>query len=166
MSDHKPRIVVADDDQGVLEHYRMIFGVEEDEPDDHLDPDLAILDDLIGDLMIEDEPLAEAGWEATLVSQGVDAVHAAQQAIQEGAAFTHAFLDMRMPPGMNGLQTAIQLREIDAEIQIIFVSAYYDYLEDELTQALGERWLFLQKPFQRAAILRMLDQSPYSAGDS
>ena len=162
MANEPYKILVADDDQDVLEHYRLIFGVDE-LGGELQDPELAILDDFLDELM-KDSDLSEqdssenpvSQWKVTLVSQGIDAVHAAQKADVECSPFTHALLDMRMPLGMDGLQTAIQLRAIDPEIQIIFVSAYFDYLEDDLRKALGERWEFLQKPFQKESILGLL----------
>ncbi len=146
-------ILVADDDYSVLDRYRTILGVEKGSMLVEADP----LDDFMASLGGEDERSSEhVHWETTLVEQGFDAVQAAQLAQQQGHRITHAFLDMRMPPGMDGLQTARRLREIDPDVEIIFVSAYFDYTPEDISRVLGQHWLFLQKPFQEQEILKLL----------
>ncbi len=156
MSTGHRKILVADDDYSVLDRYRMILkgGDSEDEGAgaDALDDFLEVLGEAL-----EEESLVSS-WDVTLVEQGLEAVHAAQLAHQQGEPFSHAFLDMRMPPGMDGLQTAVKLREMDPDIRIIFVSAYFDYTPEDIENSLGEDWLFLQKPFKEEDILKLLEQ--------
>ncbi len=148
-------ILVADDDYSVLDRYRLIFGqVEGDDGGDDED----LLDEFIESLGGEwGSDGDEVGWNITLVEQGFDAVQQARQAHQQRDCFTHAFLDMRMPPGIDGLETAVRLRELDPEIRIIFVSAYHDYNPAEIDNQLGSGWIFLQKPFKEEEILRILE---------
>jgi CheY-like chemotaxis protein len=56
-------------------------------------------------------------------------------------------IDLRMPQGMDGLETARQIRALDEEIQIIFVTAYSDYSTDEIFQQISGAVLWFRKPF-------------------
>jgi CheY-like chemotaxis protein len=149
-----PYILIADDDYEMLERYRLLLGL----PDEACSSStLDKLDDFISSLGEPEESTPEAPWEATLVEQGFDAIHTATQAKQQGTSITHAFLDMRMPPGMDGLQTAARLRELYPQIKIIFVSAYIDHSTEEMDRVLGKaHWHFLQKPFKDEDILKLL----------
>lgn len=154
MTPQTPHILIADDDFEVLERYRLLLGVSDE---DLACEELERLDDFLASLGKECEPEKQVLWRAELVEQGFDALHVAAEAKQRGDPVTHAFLDMRMPPGMDGLQTAVRLREIDSSIEIIFVSAYIDYTDEEMDRVLGRaHWHFLQKPFNSEQILRLL----------
>ena len=61
-----------------------------------------------------------------------------------------AFVDMRMPPGWNGLETIKHLWECDPRIQIVICSAYSDVSWDTIRKELGNRdnLLILRKPFE------------------
>ncbi len=154
------KILVADDDHAVLERYRELFGVTSDLCGEE---SIDLLDDFMESLGgKEGQSDIEAEWDVTLVEQGLDAVHQAQLAKQQETPITHAFLDMRMPPGMDGLQVACRMREIDPTVEIVFVSAYFDYVESELNQALGEQWHFVQKPFSDTDIFKLLPNKELS----
>lgn len=79
--------------------------------------------------------------------QGLDLVH---QALSEGRAFSMAFVDMRMPPGWDGLETTARILAEDEAIQIVICTAYSDYSLEEIRQRLGptDRVLILKKPFE------------------
>jgi diguanylate cyclase len=88
--------------------------------------------------------------------QGRDGVERARQAIAEGRPYSVAFVDMRMPPGWDGLETIEHLWEIDADIQVVVCSAYSDYDWLELLNRLGhsDKLLVVKKPFEPIEILQ------------
>ena len=63
-----------------------------------------------------------------------------------------AFVDMRMPLGMNGLETAKALRKLDERIYIVIVTAYSDIGLEEIGRELGYGFLYLNKPFRQHEI--------------
>jgi len=69
--------------------------------------------------------------------QGRDGVELARRAIVEGRPYSVAFVDMRMPPGWDGLETIENLWKVDPEIQVVVCSAYSDYDWMELLARLG-----------------------------
>ena len=82
-------------------------------------------------------------------SQGEQAVEMARAAIARGEPYDLAFVDARMPPGMDGVQTIAQLWELDHSLHVVLCSAYADYGWDEIAAAIGvtDRCLVLRKPF-------------------
>jgi diguanylate cyclase (GGDEF)-like protein len=88
--------------------------------------------------------------------QGRDGVELARRALIEGRPYSVAFVDMRMPPGWDGLETIEHLWQIDPEIQIVVCSAYSDYDWMELLARLGrsDKLIVIKKPFEPIEILQ------------
>ena len=63
--------------------------------------------------------------------QGLDMV---RQAVAAGHRYALAFVDMRMPPGWDGITTITQLWKADPELQIVICTAYSDYSWQEIQQ--------------------------------
>jgi diguanylate cyclase len=88
--------------------------------------------------------------------QGRDGVEHARRALDEGRPYSVAFVDMRMPPGWDGLETIEQLWKIDPEVQVVVCSAYTDYDWLELLARLGhsDKLIVIKKPFEPIEILQ------------
>jgi signal transduction histidine kinase len=69
--------------------------------------------------------------------------------VKEGRPYAVAFVDIRMPPGLDGVETAARLWEEDPDVQVVLCSAYTDYAWEDVTRRLGpgQRLLILRKPF-------------------
>ncbi len=141
------RVLVIDDDDQVIDTYREI-----------LTPTLGELDLLAEQMGLAD--LAEPhqhGFtiDLTSASQGKDGVELARAAFEAGTPFAVAMIDMRMPPGIDGLQTAQALREIDERILIVIVTAYTDRSVEEIQQVLSRDAMLVYKPFTGEEIFQM-----------
>jgi diguanylate cyclase (GGDEF)-like protein len=88
--------------------------------------------------------------------QGREGVELARQALLGGRPYSVAFVDMRMPPGWDGLETIENLWKIDPEIQVVVCSAYSDYDWMELLARLGrsDKLIVIKKPFEPIEILQ------------
>jgi diguanylate cyclase len=88
--------------------------------------------------------------------QGRDGVELARRALAEGRPYSVAFVDMRMPPGWDGLETIENLWRVDPEIQVVVCSAYSDYDWMELLTRLGhsDKLIVIKKPFEPIEILQ------------
>lgn len=86
--------------------------------------------------------------------QGQEGVHMIQKALAEHKPYALAFVDIRMPPGWNGLETIKHILELDQDIQIVIYTAYSDYSWEEMIAELGksDNILILKKPFDLIAI--------------
>jgi diguanylate cyclase (GGDEF)-like protein len=152
-SNPKPqiRILVVDDEQPVLDAYRLVLDSAA------AGADRAALDQLRTRLFI-------AGGDPALMAripaphQPFDAVYcasaeAAIAAVREACAidrpFAVAFLDMRMPPGPDGVWAARKIREIDQQVEIVICTAYSDVDPAEIGRRVppADKLFYLQKPF-------------------
>ncbi len=88
--------------------------------------------------------------------QGREGVELARRALVEGRPYSVAFVDMRMPPGWDGLETIENLWQVDPDIQVVICSAYTDYDWLELLARLGhsDKLIVIKKPFEPIEILQ------------
>jgi len=70
--------------------------------------------------------LDHLGYESHLVTNCDDAVSACKEAIEEGAPFELALLDLTIPGGKGGRETVKELQKIDPSLKAILVSGYFD----------------------------------------
>ena len=148
------RILVADDDSDIQKFYHQIFSTGGSHQPTESEQ---LLDELIqdhGSEAMKNAPEANP-IDCTIVPQGLDAIAKAEAALAAGNPYTVAFLDMRMPPGIDGLETANRLRALDSRIYIVFVTAYSDRSIDELDDAMEHGALFMRKPCVKEEILQM-----------
>jgi len=86
--------------------------------------------------------------------QGKQAIEMVEKALQVGSPYAMAFVDCRMPPGMDGVETIQKIWELDPRIQIVFCTAYSDYGLDDLHDILGvsDSLLIIKKPFDSIVV--------------
>ncbi|OCH97685.1 diguanylate cyclase [Legionella jamestowniensis] len=90
-------------------------------------------------------------------TQGQEGVAKIAEGIEENDPYALAFVDIRMPPGWDGIETAKKIWELDPNIQIVLCTAYSDYTWEETIQHLGQRenLLILKKPFDSIAVRQL-----------
>lgn len=88
------------------------------------------------------------------VSQGEEGIQYIQRAIAQGAPYALAFVDIRMPPGLDGIETIKRIWALDKETQIVICTAYSDYTWEETVAELGlsDNLLILKKPFDSISV--------------
>ncbi|WP_248742638.1 MULTISPECIES: putative bifunctional diguanylate cyclase/phosphodiesterase [unclassified Pseudomonas] len=89
--------------------------------------------------------------------QGCEALDMVEVALAAGRPYAMAFIDMRMPPGWDGLETIERLWQVDPKLQVALCTAYSDYSWEEIDQRLplNDRLLILKKPFDAIEIRQM-----------
>ncbi len=89
--------------------------------------------------------------------QGREALDLVTKAIAEDRPYAMAFMDVRMPPGWDGIEATARIWEIDPAIQIVICTAYSDYSWDEMIRKLGysDKLLILKKPFDNVEALQL-----------
>lgn len=145
------RILVADDDPHILLCYRKAFASA---ATSGVGARLAALSlELFGSgKRIAPQP----EFEISECSQGEEAVSRVADALEKGQPFDVAILDMRMPPGINGMETGRRMRELDPVMPIIFVSGYSDASRDELKQRVPppSKLHYYDKPLSFSQLVR------------
>jgi signal transduction histidine kinase len=143
------RILVVDDNRSIHEDFRKIL-----QPDSEAQS----LDEARASLF-GSEPLLKAlvQFDLDYADQGQSALALVQLARLEGRPYAMAFVDMRMPPGWDGLETIEHLWAADPEIQTVICTAYTDHSWDDIIQRLGhdDRLLILQKPFSSIEVSQL-----------
>ena len=121
------RVLIADDDEHILKCYQEAFSTA---------PSTGVMKAL--DLMnaelfnFDSDESQEPVFDVVACSQGDDAVSIATKASIDGHPFDVVILDVRMPPGIDGVEAGSAIRELDSDVEIVFVSGYSDVPRDEL----------------------------------
>ncbi len=142
------RILLIDDQETIHEDYRKVLGMGT--------PTSAAVGKAAAELFDDDSALSVEweGFELDSAFQGQDGFELVQKSIHEGRPYALAFVDIRMPPGWDGIQTVRRIWEVDPEILIVICSAYSDYSWEEMIRQLGrnDRFLILKKPFDNVEV--------------
>ncbi len=96
-------------------------------------------------------------FEIDSAHQGQEGLARVHHAIQEGHPYSLAFVDVRMPPGWDGIEVAPRLWLADPDLQVVICTAYSDYTWEQMFAKLGatDRMFILQKPFDRMEVLQL-----------
>lgn len=89
--------------------------------------------------------------------QGQEGVKLIKKAFKEGNPYALAFVDIRMPPGWDGIETIKHIWKVDPEIQVVICTAYSDYSWEETVEQLGKKdnLLILKKPFDNVSVRQL-----------
>jgi diguanylate cyclase (GGDEF)-like protein len=100
---------------------------------------------------------AHEPFQVDCADQGQVALDLVQAANNAGRPYAVAFVDMRMPPGWDGLETIEQLWKVDAGLQVVVCTAYSDQPWGEIRERIGrtDKLLILQKPFNGIEALQL-----------
>ena len=103
------------------------------------------------------EVVAQNQFEVDSAYQGQEGVLLVKKALEAGLPYAMAFVDVRMPPGWDGVETTRKIWELDPDLQIVICTAYSDYSWSEMFERLGHRdgLLILKKPFDAVEALQL-----------
>src|SRR5450631_2538446 len=148
-SDH--RILLIDDNAAIHGDFRKVLGADADAS---AQAELAVLEaDLFGEARsVPTRP----NFDIDSAYQGQEGVEMARAAVAAGRPYATAFVDMRMPPGWDGLQTIEALWAVDPNVQVIICSAHTDYDWSEVVERLhhSDKLLVLRKPAEPIEVLQ------------
>ena len=145
------KILLVDDNPSIHDDFRKIL-LGSQARNDALDAAEAVLFDEL--------PRPEDRGHKFIVEsafQGQEALERVQQAIAEGQPFAMAFVDVRMPPGWDGIETIHELWKVDNTLQVVVCTAYSDYSWDKMTARIGvsDNVVILKKPFDNIEVLQL-----------
>ncbi|MBC8999014.1 MULTISPECIES: bifunctional diguanylate cyclase/phosphodiesterase [unclassified Pseudomonas] len=142
------RILIIDDTPAIHDDFRKILAPQS--PDD---ADLNQLEQTLFGTRLT----THLTFQLDSAYQGQEGLALVQRALAEGNPYALAFIDMRMPPGWDGLETIEQLWRVDPNLQIALCTAYSDYSWEAMAERLefGDQLLILKKPFDSLEIRQM-----------
>lgn len=137
------RVLIVDDNQAIHTDFRKILQGKPQAPWQSSGALEALLQ-----IKPSEQPVTRQ-YEVRSAYQGQEAVDLVKQARSEDKPFAMAFVDMRMPPGWDGVETIQHLWEVDPELLCVICTAYSDHSWDEMVRLLGDtdHLLILKKPF-------------------
>jgi two-component system NtrC family sensor kinase len=108
-------------------------------------------------VLFGDVPRERLVYELDSAFQGQEGHALAQAALASGRPYALAFVDMRMPPGWDGMETVQKLWEADPRLQVVICTAYSDHSWEEVLERLGveDRLLILKKPFDLVEVTQL-----------
>lgn len=144
------RILIIDDNPAIHEDFRKILvGGQHDDQ---------VTDDLLGAVLGKSQKrVTRIAFELDSVHQGQEGLAKVEAALAEGRPYALAFVDIRMPPGWDGVETIIHLWSKDPALQVVICTAYSDYSWQEIVEKLGnsDRLVILKKPFDNIEVLQL-----------
>lgn len=142
------RILVVDDNQAIHDDLRKI-----------LLGDIAVQEDLQDDeaLLFGADPVPITHFEIDSAYQGQQGLEKLQASLEAGRPYALAFVDVRMPPGWDGVETIMHLWRAYPNLQVVVCTAYSDYSWNEIQRKLGqsENLLILKKPFDNIEVIQL-----------
>ena len=146
------RIIVIDDNTAIHEDFRKILG-SASETNSELDD----MESFLFDTETDHARNSGVQFEIEYASQGQEGLDIVRKANEAGNPFSLAFVDGRMPPGWDGIETISHLWKESPELQVVLCTAYADYSWAEIQKVLGESdsLLILKKPFDNVEVLQM-----------
>ena len=149
-SSSQPRVLVIDDNAAIHNDFRKTLGsqpVAESRLED-------LEKSLFGGTAT---PTERVSFRIDSAFQGREALALVQRALAENDPYALAFVDIRMPPGWDGVETIEHLWQCAPDLQAVICTAYSDYSWDDIARRLGQTdsLLILKKPFDTAEVLQV-----------
>jgi two-component system sensor histidine kinase/response regulator len=145
----QPRILVIDDNTAIHDDFRKI-----------LCPEAApsAVDELEASLFDSEATTGiNTYFEMDSAYQGQEALAKVQQALTENRPYSMAFVDGRMPPGWDGVETIVHLWQAYPELQVVICTAYSDYSWEQIIERVGQSdsLVILKKPFDAVEVIQL-----------
>ncbi|HTS26987.1 MAG TPA: response regulator [Bryobacteraceae bacterium] len=142
------RILVVDDNRAIHDDLRKILA-----SDGSHDLDLQTDESILFDA----QPVPVTNFEIDSAYQGEEGLEKLREAVSAGRPYALAFVDVRMPPGWDGVETITQFRKVDPDLQTVICTAYSDYSWNDIQRRLGhaDSLLILKKPFDNIEVIQL-----------
>jgi two-component system sensor histidine kinase/response regulator len=143
------RILVVDDTPSMHQDFRKTLSA--------LPAPAEELDRLEGALFGDTAGPVEEGFDVDSAYQGLQALALVDAAVNSGRPYAVAFVDMRMPPGWDGVETVERLWQVDPQLQVVICTAYSDHPWEEVLRRLDarDRLLVVKKPFDMIEVSQL-----------
>jgi signal transduction histidine kinase len=146
------RVLVIDDNPAIHADVRKILCPQVSEAAASID---ALEAELLGKASTPERPVAAFAVDSA--HQGREGLDLVKRAVISDRPYAMAFVDVRMPPGWDGVETTLELWKVAPDLQIVICTAYSDYSWDEMLMKLGssDRLVILKKPFDTIEVLQL-----------
>ena len=146
---NKKRILIIDDNTHIHQDFRKILLTSKDKESD--------LEKMEKALIGKEEKQPIETYTIDCASQGEEGFKMVEESIRKKEPYAVAFIDVRMPPGLDGIETISRIWKIYPELQIVICTAYSDYSWQDLFDKFGntDKLLILKKPFDNIEVRQL-----------
>jgi PAS domain S-box-containing protein len=148
------RVLVADDDSSILDFFQQVLSRVE------IDRTVNLETGESESKLFQENASSQSLklFDVVTCQQGDEAVDAVKSSIKKGRPFSVAFIDIRMPPGPDGIWTAEHIRAFDSNIEIVIFTGYSDTHPRDITRRVppAHKLLYIQKPFNSQEIYQFV----------
>ncbi len=148
------RILAIDDEEHIHATYDAILGTDRESENHHEE-----LDQLMALALTPPAetaaPETETNYRLDHAYQGEEGYQQVLDALEEGDPYAVIYVDIQMPPGWNGIQTAHKIMRADPLVRIILITAYTSFTVDEIREEIGVDFNLLNKPFNHDELLNL-----------
>jgi PAS domain S-box-containing protein len=150
IAENNNRILVVDDNRAIHEDLRKILVGGSDTNEDLLSDENLLFG-------YPQKQITFTQFEIESAYQGQDGLARVETKLAEGKPYALAFVDVRMPPGWDGVETIKQLWQVDPNLQVVICTAYSDYSWTDIYAKLGhsDSLLILKKPFDNIEVIQL-----------
>jgi diguanylate cyclase (GGDEF)-like protein len=143
------RILIIDDNTQIHQDFKKVLLTSKDEESD--------LGELEEALLEKEEEHKLEKYTIDCASQGEEGLKKVEESIKNKEPYAVAFIDVRMPPGLDGIETISRIWDIYPELQIVICTAYSDYSWQDLFDKFGntDKLLILKKPFDNVEVRQL-----------
>ncbi|KAA3614049.1 MAG: response regulator [Calditrichaeota bacterium] len=151
---NKYRILIVDDNEEIHNDFKAILmkpsSAHTDEKTRELENELFGPDETV----VVKSDTDDIEYQIDDAFQGKEAVRLMEKAAEEGNPYSLVFMDVRMPPGIDGIQTSQIIWQKFPFTEIVICTAFSDYSWDEIVNCFGktDKLLFIKKPFDTTSI--------------
>ena len=144
-------ILIVDDNESIHEDIKTILSNSYSDSDRELEK---IEDELFNTSTDQKDSVTRTDYDIDHAYQGKEAVQMVEEAQKDGDPYSLVFMDIRMPPGIDGIQAIKKIWDKYPYTEIVICTAYSDYSLDEIIQNVGttDKLLFIKKPFDATAL--------------
>lgn len=149
-------ILIIDDNHSIHRDYRAVLCPEQDDQSDEALDELEsmLFGEDVGSAAKEPKKRRLRNFQIQSAFQGEEAYEIVKKHKAKGIRYPLAFVDMRMPPGWDGLETIERIREVEPDMHFIIVTAYSDHTYETIIDRLGPGApvRILYKPFDPSEV--------------
>lgn len=140
------RVLIVDDQEEIHKDFEEVLSYPSDEsiPDDLAS---AFNSDKKNDNFLPKFELLHA-------RSGQEAYNIVKKSLEDGDPIAVIYMDVRMPPGWDGIETTRRIREIDKDVEVVIITAYNEKPLSDIVNNIGllHKLLYIRKPFAREEI--------------
>jgi two-component system, sensor histidine kinase and response regulator len=148
---HHRRILIIDDNGAIHQDFRKILSREKTQTNALAAAEAALFGDTPA------PPVQFPEFQIDSAFQGQEGLALIEKSLEENRPYAMAFVDVRMPPGWDGVETTARIWQKYPDLQVVICTAYSDYSWEEMLKKFGysDRLVILKKPFDNIEVLQL-----------